>query len=87
MSSPKDLLNEIVEMIEGDIDAMRASPAEEGRDPAKLDVRSAAKITRYSKALLEILSYESDERKEAKKKLSKLSQEELDALAKKEGLK
>lgn len=62
-------------------------PQRKAGDPAKLDVRSAAKITRYSKALLEILSYESDERKEAKKKLSKLSQEELDALAKKEGLK
>ena len=36
MSSPKDLLNEIVEMIEGDIDAMRASPAEEGRGPCQI---------------------------------------------------
>lgn len=77
MKSPKDLLDEIVDMIDGDLDSMRADNVD------KLDVRSAAKITRYSKALLEILGYESDQRKEQKKKLASLTDEELKELAKK----
>jgi hypothetical protein len=76
MSSPKELLEEIVEMIEGDIDAMRAETQE------RLDARSAAKITRYSKALLEILDYEAGQRKEQKRKLSTLTEAELEKLAK-----
>lgn len=81
-TSPKKLLDEIVEMIEGDIEAMRGVPAAEGEDPSRLDARSAAKITRYSKALLEILDYESSQRKEQKRKLSSLTEEELEKLAK-----
>ena len=76
MSSPKELLEEIVEMIEGDLDAMRAETQE------RLDARSAAKITRYSKALLEILDYEAGQRKEQKRKLASLTEVELEKLAK-----
>lgn len=76
MSSPKELLDGIVGMIEGDLNAMRDESQE------RLDARSAAKITRYSKALLEILGYESEQRKEQKRKLSTLSKEELEKLAK-----
>lgn len=77
MKSPKTLLTEIVNLIEGDLEQMQ------DRDTTRLDVRDAAKVTRYSKALLEILDHEANERKEQKRRLSSLGDEELKELAKK----
>lgn len=74
MKSAKTLLDDIVEIIEGDLGTIA--------DP-KLDVRTAAKITRYSHALIEILAYDREQKKEDKRKLSSLTMEELQVLAKK----
>ena len=73
MKSAKTLLDDIVDIIEGDLGTIS--------DP-KLDVRTAAKITRYSHALIEILAYDREQKKEEKKRLSSLTTEEIHALAK-----
>lgn len=73
--NPDALLDNIVEIIERDIEAILDSP------DAKISPRDAAKLTRYSSALLDIQTYTAQKEKEAKKKLSGLSNEELEKKA------
>lgn len=72
---PDSLLHSIVEIMERDIELILQHPED------KLSPRDAAKLTRYSSALLDIQTYVAEKEKVAKRKLANLSDEELNRLA------
>lgn len=76
--NPRDLLKRVIDIIERDV-----SEIENLSDEGKLDPNSAMDLTRYSKALLDIISDADELRKKQRKALADLSDEDLEALAEK----